>query len=173
MSHPRSEPSDAAGTRAFAGFGPEAVGFFRGLEQNNTREYFTAHRALYEAAVKAPFQWLLRELASSLGASSKLFRQERDSRFSRDKSPYKVKTYGVVGARPGSATAHYVELSAAGLFAASGYYDMAPDQLASYRSAVADDSVVGALNPFSLARRIADRVQSVAEDGEESSHHRE
>jgi len=43
----------------------------------------------------------------------------------------------------------------------------------SYRSVVPDDSLVGALNPFSLARRIADRVQSVAEDGEESSHHRE
>jgi len=43
----------------------------------------------------------------------------------------------------------------------------------SYRSVVPDDSLVGALNPFSLARRIADRVQSVAEDAEESSHHRE
>jgi adenylate cyclase len=42
----------------------------------------------------------------------------------------------------------------------------------SYRSVV-DDSALGMLNPFSLARRIADRVQSVAEDSEESSHHRE
>jgi adenylate cyclase len=43
----------------------------------------------------------------------------------------------------------------------------------SYRSVVATDSPLVPLNPFSLARRIADRVQAVAEDGEESSHHRE
>jgi class 3 adenylate cyclase len=43
----------------------------------------------------------------------------------------------------------------------------------SYRSVVGLDSPLGPLNPFSLARRIADRVQGVAEDGEESSHHRE
>jgi adenylate cyclase len=43
----------------------------------------------------------------------------------------------------------------------------------SYRSVVTADSPHVPLNPFSLARRIADRVQSVTEDGEESSHHRE
>jgi adenylate cyclase len=43
----------------------------------------------------------------------------------------------------------------------------------SYRSVVATDSPLVPLNPFSLARRIADRVQAVTEDGEESSHHRE
>jgi adenylate cyclase len=43
----------------------------------------------------------------------------------------------------------------------------------SYRSVVAADSPLVPLNPFSLARRIADRVQAVTEDGQESSHHRE
>lgn len=43
----------------------------------------------------------------------------------------------------------------------------------SYRSVVATDSPLVPLNPFSLARRIADRVQAVTEDGDESSHHRE
>jgi adenylate cyclase len=43
----------------------------------------------------------------------------------------------------------------------------------SYRSVVASDSPLVPLNPFSLARRIADRVQAVTEDGQESSHHRE
>ena len=43
----------------------------------------------------------------------------------------------------------------------------------SYRSVVPEDSLTAALNPFSLARRIADRVQAVTEDGEESSHHRQ
>jgi adenylate cyclase len=42
-----------------------------------------------------------------------------------------------------------------------------------YRSVVAADSPLVPFNPFSLARRIADRVQAVAEDAEESAHHRE
>jgi adenylate cyclase len=43
-----------------------------------------------------------------------------------------------------------------------------------YRSLVAADSPLVPFNPFSLARRLADRVQAVAELGEESSsHHRE
>jgi class 3 adenylate cyclase len=43
----------------------------------------------------------------------------------------------------------------------------------SYRSVLPTDTGLAALNPFSLARRIADRVQTVTQDGEESSHHRE
>jgi adenylate cyclase len=43
----------------------------------------------------------------------------------------------------------------------------------SYRSVVASDSPLVPFNPFSLARRIADRVHAVTEDGDESSHHRE
>lgn len=123
----------------FAGFGAEAVGFFEGLAADNSLDYFTAHRAAWEAAVKAPMQALLKELAATWGGKFRLFRQERRMRFSRDRSPYKLKTYGVVAGRAGSAAAHYVEISAAGLFAAAGYYELEPEQLARYRAAVADD----------------------------------
>jgi adenylate cyclase len=43
----------------------------------------------------------------------------------------------------------------------------------SYRSVVAADSPLVPFNLFSLARRIADHLQAVAEDAEESAHHRE
>jgi adenylate cyclase len=43
----------------------------------------------------------------------------------------------------------------------------------SYRSVVPEGAAGGPLGAFSLARRIADRIQPVTEDGEESSHHRE
>ena len=130
--------SEATGD--FAGFGAEAVEFFRGLEADNSREYFEAHRVVWEAAVRAPMGALLAELAPRFGGKFRVFRQERRARFSRDRSPYKLKTYGVVAPRAGSGAALYVEVSSAGLFAASGYYELAPDQLARYRAAVADET---------------------------------
>jgi uncharacterized protein (TIGR02453 family) len=68
----------------------------------------------------------------------RMFRQHRDVRFSRDKSPYKTTTYGVIEERPDGA-ALYAQLSARGLFAGTGYYTLTADQLARFRDAVADD----------------------------------
>lgn len=71
-----------------------ALGFLSLLAQNNSRDWFQAHRADYEARVKAPAQALLEQLAAPLGAlagapvTPKLFRVHRDVRFSRDKTPY-------------------------------------------------------------------------------------
>ena len=139
---------------AFVGFGAEAIGFFRGLSADNSLEYFTAQRAAWEAAVKEPMQALLKELAATWGGKFRLFRQERRMRFSRDRSPYKLKTYGVVAARVASAAAHYVEISAAGLYAAAGYYELGPEQLQRYRTAVADDERGGELERL-LAEGVA------------------
>src|SRR5262245_33883874 len=68
-----------------------------------------------------------------------MFRQHRDVRFSRDKSPLKASTYGVAS-RPGSEAGLYVAISADGLVAATGYYRLARDQLERYRAAVLDDA---------------------------------
>ena len=38
----------------FTGFGPGAVAFFAGLRAENSKEYFQANRALFEAEAKAP-----------------------------------------------------------------------------------------------------------------------
>lgn len=124
----------------FAGFGSEAIGFFRGLEADNSHEYFEAHKEVWDAAVRRPMSALLLVLAPKFGGKFRIFRQERRLRFSRDRSPYKLKTYGVIGGRAGSAAALYVEVSSKGLFAASGYYELAPDQLTRYRAAVADEA---------------------------------
>ena len=77
---------------------------------------------------------LLVELAGEFGAG-KIFRPNRDVRFSADKSPYKTAIAAVVG------DGGYIQLSAAGLAAGRGMYMMAPDQLERYRRAVADDAV--------------------------------
>ena len=113
----------------FLGFGPEAFWWFDGLERDNSREYFTRTRELYEREVRGQLQELLVELG---GGEIKVFRQHRDLRFSRDKRPYKERTYGIAGRL-------YVQLSARGLYVGTGYYRVEPDQLERYRAAVDDD----------------------------------
>jgi uncharacterized protein (TIGR02453 family) len=117
---------------AFRGWPAEALEFYEGLEADNTKSYWTAHRAVYDEQVQAPMTELLAELEPRFGAG-KIFRPYRDVRFSKDKSPYKT-AIGATLERGG-----YVQLSANGLAAGSGMYTMAPDQLARYREAVAGD----------------------------------
>jgi uncharacterized protein (TIGR02453 family) len=116
----------------FTGWPERAFEFYEGLEADNSKEYWTAHRAVYDADVLAPMEALLAELAAEFG-DGRLFRPYRDIRFSADKSPYKT----AIGAS--LAKGGYVHLSADGLAVALGYHLMAPDQLARYRRAVAED----------------------------------
>ena len=52
-----------ADVSAFAGFPPEAFAWFSGLEADNTRQWFAAHRDTYEIAVRGAFEAMLDELA--------------------------------------------------------------------------------------------------------------
>ncbi|MEJ8277824.1 DUF2461 domain-containing protein [Pseudonocardia spirodelae] len=116
---------------AFAGFGDGAVEFYDGLLADNSKAYWTDHRATYDADVRAPMEALLADLEPEFGAG-KVFRPYRDVRFAADKTPYKTHCGGF-------AAPFYVEVSAEGLLAAGGYYVMAPDQLTRYRHAVDDE----------------------------------
>lgn len=116
----------------FSGWPQRAFEFYEGLEADNSKEYWTAHRGVYDADVLAPMEALLAELAPEFG-DGRVFRPYRDVRFSADKSPYKT-AIGATMERGG-----YVHLSADGLGVALGYHMMAPDQLARYRQAVAEE----------------------------------
>jgi uncharacterized protein (TIGR02453 family) len=130
----------------FAGFGPAAFTWFAKLEDHNDRAWFAAHRDVYDTEVRGALELLLEELCDGLGGGRvKVFRQHRDTRFSPDKSPYKTRTYGIVGDRPASRAPLYLQLSREGLFAGTGYYAMAADQLARFRAAVDDDAAGTAL----------------------------
>ncbi len=113
----------------FLGFGPEAFWWFDGLERDNSREYFTRTRDLYEREVRGQLEELLLELG---GGDTKVFRQHRDLRFTQDKRPYKERTYGHAGPL-------FVQLSSRGLYVGTGYYRVEPDQLERFRAAVDDD----------------------------------
>jgi uncharacterized protein (TIGR02453 family) len=119
---------------AFRGWPAEALEFYEGLEADNSKAYWTAHKDVYEQQVYAPMAELIRELEPEFGAG-KVFRPYRDVRFSADKVPYKT-NIGATLERGG-----YIQLSATGLAAGNGMYMMAPDQLDRYRRAVDDDAI--------------------------------
>ena len=117
---------------AFTGWPVEGVELYEGLEADNSRTFWLANKAVYDTCVRAPMEALLAELAADFGAG-KIFRPNRDTRFSRDKSPYKLNCGATL------AGGGYVSFSAEGLFVGAGLYMPDPAQLQRFRDAVADD----------------------------------
>ena len=85
----------------FNGFSKETITFYKQLKENNSKEWFDEHRGDYEDYVKLPSSEFviamgerLKTIAPSFNAIPKvnksLFRINRDTRFSSDKSPYKT-----------------------------------------------------------------------------------
>ena len=123
-------------TAAFRGWPEEFQRFFIGLELDNSKRYFEANRQVYEEAVKGPMVALLSSLEDEVGPS-KVFRANRDIRFSKDKSPYKTNIAGTAGM---GGHGGYVSLDARGLTVAAGRYELTPEQLNKFRKRVAADS---------------------------------
>ena len=73
----------------FAGFRTEALAFYVGLEADNSRTYWNDHKDEFEREVRGPMVALVAALADEFG-EAKLFRPNRDIRFSADKSPLKT-----------------------------------------------------------------------------------
>jgi uncharacterized protein (TIGR02453 family) len=143
----------------FTGFPPAAFAFYAELERegNNDRGWFDEHRATYERAIRLPMEELLERAAGDgFGEDGKVFRPNRDVRFSKDKRPYKTHCGAVIGFRSGTARAGvYVQVAAEGLHAATGYWQLSRDQLDRFRRAVADARTGGALSRLVLAARDA------------------
>jgi uncharacterized protein (TIGR02453 family) len=123
----------------FAGFRPGVRKWFLGLEADNSREYFASNRDFFEESIRAQMEALLTELGEQFGGEVKMFRQNRDIRFSADKSPYKTNTYGILRGAEIAPQGLYASISADGLVAGSGYHVMARDQLERFREGAADD----------------------------------
>jgi uncharacterized protein (TIGR02453 family) len=114
----------------FSGWPTAALEFYEGLEAENSKAYWTKHKAVYTEQVLRPMEELLDGLAPEFGPS-KIFRPYRDIRFSADKTPYKTHIGATLGGNC------YVQLSADGLSAGAGRWHLEPDELVKYRAAVA------------------------------------
>lgn len=73
---------------------PDARAFLGALRENNSRDWFKARKSEYVARLREPAEALLAVTAPKLEKlagrpmETKLFRIERDVRFSKDKTPY-------------------------------------------------------------------------------------
>ncbi len=147
----KAEAGTAVRTR-FAGWPKPALQFFHGLKKDNSKAFFEAHRQVYEEQVRQPMEALLAEIERDLGPDIevKIFRLNRDLRFSPDKRPYKEHLGAYLSS---GATGLYLQVSADGLYVAIGTHELAPDQLTRYRDAVAGK------NGEKLARIVAALTQ--------------
>ena len=106
--------------------------FLKNLSKNNNRDWFNDNKALYTDAqqdVVALITDLIEEMSSfdeeiaKLDAKKSLFRIYRDTRFSKDKSPYKTNFGASLGMGKGSQKAgYYLHIEPGKSFLAGGVY---------------------------------------------------
>jgi uncharacterized protein (TIGR02453 family) len=113
-----------------------AFTFFAELEANNNKDWWAENKDRYRTQVKIPFEEVLGELGPEF--EWRMYRPHRDSRFAADKAPYK----DFIGAvtQVASGNGFFVQISSRGLLVGSGYPMMAPDQLATFRHALNDET---------------------------------
>ena len=116
-------------TDTFNGFPRDAFTFFAGLARNNNRDWFQAHREVYEQACREPMKQLIAALGSD-PARTKITRINRDMRFARGQAPYRTHIATGVGDR-------YLSLSAEGLYIGAGMYKPEGPTLERFRNAIA------------------------------------
>lgn len=163
---------------AFGGF-PDARGdFFLSLALQNDRDWFQAHRAEYQQGWAEPMALLLAEVREGLRgaygkrslADPKVFRINRDVRFSKDKSPYKTHVAGWIPletsqpASPGATPAAlYLQIGPGERFTGSGCWMLEPDALRRFRAALLDPRRGAALAKHLTALRAKGFTPSSAE----------
>lgn len=126
---------------------PQTLRFLKALKKNNNKPWFDAHRADFEAS-KIDFsnfiQLVIDELQKSdptiTGATARevIFRQNRDIRFSKDKTPYKV-NFGASIKRGGKKSAfagYYFQLEPGNSFMGGGLWMPEPRQLHAMRQEI-------------------------------------
>lgn len=130
-------------------FTEDAIAFFAELEQHNEKAWFETNRKRYETAVKRPmleFAGVMIERMRALDPEitmsprSAVFRLHRDTRFSKDKSPYKTNA-GMVITRGEKHTPGvpglYFHFDSGRMAVASGLYFVEPAQLKVLRTHIA------------------------------------
>ena len=135
----------------FGGFPPEAMPFFRALKKHNTREWFQPRKEIYEEKVRGPMLELvcalMRRLADfapdHVGDPNKaIYRIYRDTRFSKNKTPYKTHIAAVFprwDLEKHSGAGYYFSVSPEEIEVGGGVYMPPPEGLRAIRSHLAEN----------------------------------
>jgi uncharacterized protein (TIGR02453 family) len=127
-------------------FTPATYAFLRDLAANNNREWFTANKARYIEKVQEPaldfisdFGPKLAKISPHFTADSRvvggsLFRIQRDTRFAKDKTPYKTNTgvqFRHEAAKDAHAPGYYLHIQPSETFVGVGLWR--PETAVAYR----------------------------------------
>ena len=133
-------------------FGAGLFRFLAELAENNNREWFSANRERYESEVREPFLGFISDFEPLLHAISphfvanprpnggSLFRIHRDTRFSKDKRPYKTAAaahFPHERRRDVHAPGFYLHLEPGHVFAGAGLWHPDAQSLGAVRQAIA------------------------------------
>lgn len=134
-------------------FSPALFKFLRDLKKNNDRAWFADNQARYESAVREPalafinaFGPHLQRISPHFRADAKkaggsLFRIHRDTRFAKDKSPYKTNTgmhFRHEAGKDAHAPGFYVHLEPGGCFVGVGIWRPDGPSTRAIRAAIVD-----------------------------------
>ena len=151
-------PAVATEVERFEGFSDEAIQFFLELQAEQSRTWFKAHQADFMRLCRRPLELFIEELRDRVvavyprivEAEPHYFRIQRDTRFGKDKTPYKTNISADVAIRPRGEDENehgipglYFSWGLEGEYLGIGAWHMSPAVLARYR-AVLDDSRRGA-----------------------------
>jgi len=128
--------------------------FLAELSRHNNREWFKANKDRYLAEVRDPMLAFIASIAAPLNRISRhivvdprpsagsLMRIYRDTRFSRDKTPYKTNVgihFGVKASRDFEAPGYYLHLEPGEVFMGAGIWHPGADALRAIRTAIVKD----------------------------------
>ena len=132
-------------------FSPALFSFLRNLKQNNDREWFNTHKDRYEDHVKQPAMAFISDFSPELARISKhfvadpkrsMFRIHRDTRFSKDKSPYKTHAgiqFRHAAGKDAHAPGFYLHLAPQEVFVGFGSWQPDGKVVAKIRDAIVAD----------------------------------
>ncbi len=125
--------------------------FFKDLAANNHKEWFDENRKRYHKSVKEPFEAFIADLIEAvkvyepsldMAPKDAIYRINRDIRFAKDKTPYKLNRSALVskyGRKDSAHPALYIELGPERVYLVGGSYQPEKDQLNAIREAIMKD----------------------------------
>ena len=130
---------------------PQTLNFLSTLEINNNREWFNENKPLYLEA-KANFENVVNEIIAEVAEFDEsverlkdkncIFRIYKDTRFSKDKTPYKTNIGASLvekGPKTLNHAGYYIHLENEKSFLAGGVYMTEPKNLKAIREAISSD----------------------------------
>jgi len=131
----------------FDGYPKEGIAFLKQLKKNNSREWFAKHKQDYEDFVKLPMQSIVAELSPMMKSFASdfvvdpkrsLFRIYRDTRFSKNKTPYKTHVAAIFQPTKNwkASAGLYLHIEPGEIYLGGGMYMPSSENLKNIRNAI-------------------------------------